>query len=146
MTRRSRNAVVRTTARFGAEALEGRLLLSAVNVLSYHNDATSTGANLQETALTSANVNASTFGKLFSTPVDGQVYAQPLYMAGVNVTAGTQPGTHNVAYVATAHDSLYAIDGDTGAVLWQDSFLVASAALTAGGHSVHPVLGILSPN
>lgn len=137
MARRSRRTAVRTAARFGAEALEGRVLLSAVNVLSYHNDAASTGANLQETALTSANVNASTFGKLFSTPVDGQIYAQPLYMAGVNVTAGTQQGTHNVAYVATAHDSLYAIDGDTGTVLWQDTFLVPSAALTSGGHTVN---------
>lgn len=136
MARRSRRAAARMAACFEAETLERRVMLSAVNVLSYHNDAASTGANLQETALTSANVNASTFGKLFSTPVDGQVYAQPLYVAGVNVTTGAQQGTHNVSYVATAHDSLYAIDADTGAVLWQHSFLVPSAALTAGGHTV----------
>src|SRR6185312_8930376 len=89
------------------ESLEQRLLLSA-NVLGYHNDQFSTGANLQETALTPANVNINGFGKLYSTPVDGQVYAQPLYVSGLNVTAGSQPGTHNVVFVATERDSLYA--------------------------------------
>ncbi|HXE52263.1 MAG TPA: LEPR-XLL domain-containing protein, partial [Tepidisphaeraceae bacterium] len=117
------------------ESLEQRLLLSA-NVLGYHNDQFSTGANLQETALTPANVNINGFGKLYSTPVDGQVYAQPLYVSGLNVTAGSQPGTHNVVFVATERDSLYAMDAQTGAVLWQDSFLVPEDALTSGGNSV----------
>ncbi len=112
------------------------MLLTAVNVLSYHNDAASTGQNLSETALTLSNVNTSTFGKLFSTPVDGQTYAQPLYMAGVNITAGSHQGVHNVSYVVTEHDSLYAIDADTGTVLWQDALLLPEAALTAGGHTV----------
>jgi hypothetical protein len=112
------------------ERLEDRLLLSAVNVTSYHNDAASTGQNLGEKILTPANVNSTSFGKLQTTGVDGQVYAQPLYVSGVNVTAGAQPGTHNVTYVATEHDSLYAIDADTGTVLWQDSFLVTEPGLT----------------
>jgi hypothetical protein len=121
---------------FLSEALERRTLLTAVNVLSYHNDAASTGQNLSETALTSANVNQTTFGKLYSTPVDGQVYAQPLYMTAVNITGGAHQGVHNVSYVVTEHDSLYAIDADTGVILWQDSFLLPSPALAAGGHAV----------
>ena len=104
------------TGRF--EALEGRDLLS-VNVLNYRYDQSSSGVNAQETTLTPANVNAASFGKIAATPVDGQVYAQPLYLTGVNIAGGT----HNVVYVATEHDSVYAIDSNTGAVLWHDSFL-----------------------
>jgi fibronectin type 3 domain-containing protein len=91
-------------------------------VFSFHNDNSSTGLNPAETILTPATVNAAGFGKLFATPVDGQVYAQPLYLAGVNVPG---QGTHDVVFVATEHDSLYALDADTGALLWKDSFLSA---------------------
>ena len=132
--RRKKLTVSRAAAKL-AERLESRRLLSG-NVLSYHDDLASTGQNLGETVLTPANVNVTDFGKQFSTGLDGQVYAQPLYVSGVNVSGGTHQGTHNVVYVATEHDSLYAIDGDSGTVLWQDSFLVAEAALTAGGASV----------
>src|SRR4051812_33183530 len=98
----SRNVSSRPCAT--SERLENRLLLSAANVVSYHNDAASTGQNLNEGILTPANVNSTTFGKVHTTSVDGQVYAQPLYVSGVNTTAGVQQGTHNVAYVATEHD------------------------------------------
>src|ERR1700731_1298291 len=74
--------------RLALEGLETRLLLS-VNVLSYHNDNANTGQNLGETVLTPANVNSAGFGKLFSTAVDGQVYAQPLYMSGVTINGQT---------------------------------------------------------
>lgn len=131
------------------EQLEPRRLLSG-NVLSYHDDVASTGQNLNETTLTPANVNVTDFGKQFSTGLDGQVYAQPLYVSGVNVTGGTHQGTHNVVYVATEHDSLYAIDGDTGTILWQDSFLVPEPALAAGGQNVVvttvPASDVLSTN
>jgi fibronectin type 3 domain-containing protein len=99
-----------------------RLLLST-SVTTYHNDNSGTGQNLNETILTPANVNVSTFGKQFSTPVDGQIYAQPLYVSGVNITAGRFAGVHDVTYVATQHDSLYAIDAHGGNVLWHLSFL-----------------------
>ena len=112
-----------------AERLELRRLLSG-NVLSYHDDVASTGQNLAETTLTPANVNVTDFGKQFATGLDGQVYAQPLYVSGVNVTGGTHQGTHNVVYVATEHDSLYAIDGDSGTILWQDSFINPAAGIT----------------
>src|SRR5580658_9256277 len=101
------------------EPLEVRRLLS-VSVLTGHYDSQNTGENLQETTLTPANVTAATFGKLYATPVDGQVDAQPLYDPAVDITAGSAQGVHNVLYVATENDSLYAIDADTGAVLWQD--------------------------
>ncbi len=86
-------------------------------VLTQHNDNLRTGANTQETTLTTANVSAATFGKLFSRPVDGQVYAQPLYVPGLTVGGIT----HNVIFVATQHNSVYAFDADSpsGDALWK---------------------------
>jgi hypothetical protein len=77
-------------------------------VYTYHNDVARTGANTRELALNASNVNVNTFGKLFSCTVDGAIYAQPLWVA--NLTVGGTP--HNVVFVATAHDSLYAFDAD----------------------------------
>jgi fibronectin type 3 domain-containing protein len=102
--------------------------LAAVNLLTHLTDNSGTGANTSETALTPSNVNVTQFGKLFSSAVDGQVVAQPLYMTGVNITTGANQGIHNVVFVATAHDSLYAFDADNGAKLWQTSFLSATVS------------------
>ena len=109
------------------ELLEDRCLL-ATNITQYHVDSQSTGANLTETQLTSSNVNAADFGQLYNTPVDGQVYAEPLVLTNVAITAGPNtvgtPGTYNsVVFVATQHDSLYAINAANGAILWQRTFL-----------------------
>ena len=79
-------------------------------VLTWHNDNARNGLNPQETILTTANVKVSTFGKLFSDPIEGQAYAQPLYVPNVSIPS---QGTHNVVYVATEHDQLYAFDADT---------------------------------
>ncbi len=112
---------------------------SQVNVTTHHNDIARTGANTAETVLTPQNVNTTQFGKLFSHPVNGQVYAQPLYVAGVTMGAGTpQSGTtHNVVFVATEHDSVYAFDADniTGAnanPLWAISLLDSAHGATSG--------------
>jgi Ricin-type beta-trefoil lectin domain-like len=96
-----------------------------VDVTTHHNDILRTGANLNETVLTPADVNATTFGKLYSIPLDGQVYAQPLYVSKLT-TSGT--ATHNVVFVATMHNSVYAFDADSGLQLWHANF----------GTPVHP--------
>ena len=90
-----------------------------VNVTTYHNDAARTGQNTQETILTPSNVNSTQFGKLFSVTVVGAVYAQPLYLSAVSIAGGT----HNVLYVVTEHDNVYAIDADNGTVYLQVSLI-----------------------
>jgi hypothetical protein len=97
-------------------------------VLTQHNDNGRTGAYLSETVLNPSNVNVAQFGKLFTRPVDGQIYAQPLYMPGLAVAGGI----HNVVFVATMHNSVYAFDADhpaASAPLWQAS-LGAAAPIT----------------
>src|SRR5579883_774608 len=117
----------RRTCRAILERLEERRLL-ATNITQYHVDSQSTGANLTETQLTPSNVNAADFGQLYNTPLDGHVYAEPLVLTNVTIKAGSNtvgtPGTYNsVVFVATQHDSLYAINAANGAILWQRSFL-----------------------
>ena len=98
-------------------------------VLTWHNDRARTGQNNNETTLTPQTVNSLQFGKLFSYAVDGQIYAQPLYVPNVNIAG---KGTHNVVYVATEHDSVYAFDAD-GIVrtpLWHVSFIDPAHGIT----------------
>ena len=123
---------------------------AATNVTTWRNDLGRTGQNLNETQLTLANVNTTTFGKLFSYPVDGQVYAQPLYMSGIAMASGT----HNVLYIVTQHDSVYAFDADHDQQLWHVSMVdtahgapsgaIAAPSEDVGSYDINPEYGITS--
>ncbi len=98
-------------------------------VFTFHNDNFRTGENTNETVLSPNNVNSAKFGKLFSYTLDGLTFASPLYVAGVTIPG---KGTHNVVYVATEHDSVYAFDADglTNGPLWQVSFINPTSGVT----------------
>jgi len=119
----------------------GTRAAAQTNVVMQHNDIARTGQNTNETILTPANVNKTTFGKLFShTALDGYIYAQPLYVAGVTMGSGTpQAGTtHNVVFIATQNDSVYAFDADNNGgananPLWQASLIDNTHGANGGG-------------
>jgi hypothetical protein len=134
-----------------------RLLAQAPNVLTWRYDNTHQGQNTQETILTPTNVNTNTFGKLFSQTVDGQVYAQPLFVANLTVNGAT----HNVIFIADEHDSVYAFDADSNGgansgPLWQASMIstahgaasgattVPSSDVQSGTGDIQPEIGITS--
>ena len=110
--------------------------------MTYKNDVLRTGQNLTESVLTTSNVKSATFGLLRNLSVDGKVDAQPLYLSHLNV-AGT---AHNVAFVATENDSVYAFDSDTGATVWQVSLLGAgeTASDDHGCGQISPSIGVTS--
>jgi hypothetical protein len=97
----------------------GTTMTRGVDVTTYKNDLNRSGQNLSESTLTLANVTSSSFGLLRLLPVDGRVDAQPLYLSALGATGGT----FNTVFVATEHDSVYAFDSDSGAVLWHVSLL-----------------------
>ncbi len=104
-----------------------------VNILTGNSDKARTGLNPNETILTPANVSSNSFGRIFSQPVDGPVYAQPLYVSNLPIPS---KGTHNVVFIATQHDSVYAFDADSNsgsnaAPLWHKSFINPAAGVTA---------------
>jgi hypothetical protein len=121
-------------------------------VYTYHNDLARDGANTQEYALTPANVNPSSFGKVASCAVDGAIYGQPLWIANVTVSGAK----HNVVIVTTQHDSLFAFDADSTpcAQLWTISLIdaahggtsgetpVPSGAVGAGYGDIQPEIGV----
>ncbi len=123
----------------------------AIPVLTYHYDNTRQGANLYESILTPANVGGGAFGRLFTYPVDGHVYAQPLIMTHVTVPG---KGTRNVLLIATQHDSLYAYDADNnggadGGLLWKVNFGVSAQTPNNDWgnrygpyHDINPEVGI----
>jgi hypothetical protein len=119
------NDTVSVSATIGVTDLSG--------IFTFHNDPSDlfrNGVNSQEYALTTANVTAGTFGKLFSCTVDGAVYTQPLWVPGLNVNGAA----HNVIFVATQRDSLYAFDADTSpcAQLWHVNLIDSGHGGTSG--------------
>ena len=121
-------------------------------VTTYHNDLSRDGANTHEFALTTSNVNTTTYGKLFSCTVDGTIYAQPLWVAQLTIN-GVK---HNAVIVATMHDSIYAFDADTSpcVTLWHANLIdslhggssgegsVAANLVGSGFGDIQPEIGI----
>ena len=142
--RRLRSAVI--------EFLERRQLLST-NVVMWHNDPAQTGLNSNEQSLTPTNVNSSSFGKLFSYPVTGQVYAQPLYVSNLSMPG---LGTHNVVFVETMNNDVYAFDADSNSgpsagLLWHVNLGPAATVPSpyvgfryGPDHDTTPLVGITS--
>ena len=131
------NASVNNSVSFAVTDLTG--------VFTWHNDIARTGQNLKEYALTPALVASANFTKLFSCPVDGYIYAEPLYMA--NLLVGST--TRNVLFVATEHDSVYAFDADSSSCvqLWQTSFLGTGITTMSWQDTANPnVSGAVATN
>ena len=115
---------------------------TGVNIPMWHVDPARSGLNASELSLTPSNVSAQTFGKLFSYMVDGYVYATPLLMSNIEINGAT----HNVLYVATEHNSVYAFDADnygSGSPLWQVSLLKAGETPMTNG-PIQPYQGVTS--
>jgi hypothetical protein len=136
--------VVSNTAGSTTSAPPATLTVTAVpvNVTTYHNDVARTGQNLNENTLTLSNVNSTNFGLLRTLSVDGKVDAEPLYLTGLTVGGAT----HNVLYVVTENDSVYAFDPDSGTQLWKTS-VIGTGETTGDGQGcdqVAPQIGITS--
>jgi hypothetical protein len=117
--------------------------LSAQAVLTWHNDTVRSGQNLAETLLTPSSVNSSNFGLIYNLPLDGKVDAQPLYVPAVSIS-GT---LHNILYVVTENDSVYAFDADSGSQLWFQSMLQSGETASpppSGCTNITPTIGITS--
>lgn len=115
---------------------------SGQDAVTYHMDTARTGLNAKETKLTLANVRSTTFGKLNVLAADGKVDAEPLYLSGVTIKGAM----HNVLYVVTEHDSVYAFDADDGTQLWKVSAL-GSGEIPSDDHNcnqIQPEIGITS--
>lgn len=119
---------------------------TSADVTTYHYDNTRAGLNAHETTLTPSNVNSASFGLVGTYLVDGKVDAQPLYVGNRALPNGTATRLVNVVYVATEHDSVYALDAATGAQIWRASVLGAgetpSDARSCG--QIMPEIGITS--
>jgi len=133
---------VRAVVQLSVLSLACAAASAQTGIYTYHYDNYRTGWNQTETVLTPANVTSTTFGLLYSIPLDAQVDGQPLVVTDVVITAGQYAGVHNVVYVATENNSVYAIDYNTGTVLLNPNFGPPVAPPTDCGPT--PKLGIHS--
>ncbi len=118
-----RRRAIRRAALSALVLVSGTLLASAqISVTTYHYDNNRTGWNSHETTLTPANVASSAFRLLHNVPLDDQVDGQPLLVPGVNITSGSNQGIHDVVYVVTEGNTVYAIDAESGTVLLNPNF------------------------
>ena len=151
-TRATKRSVNQSLQRAVIEALENRLFLSA-NVVTWHNDLSRDGLNPNEQILTPANVNSSSFGKLFSYTVTGQVYGEPLYVSNLAIPG---KGTVNAVFVVTMNNDVYAFNANSNSgagqgLLWHVN-LGPSAAVPSPyigarygpDHDTTPLVGITS--
>ena len=139
------------TCVLGVVLLQSGFAFSQISVTTWHYDNARSGANTNESKLVPAIVNKNTFGKLFTQPVDGAIIGQALYLPHVTIAGSL----HNVVYVATMHDSVYAFDADNAnggnaLPLWHTSFLsdgvtpIPVAVQRCGGTTRWVEVGILS--
>ena len=117
--------------------------LPTTSVTTFHNDNGRSGVNAAETILNTTNTNVNQFGKLFSLAVDGQVYAEPLYVQGQAITG---QGIHNVVYIVTEANSVYAFDADQGTSLWHVNFgaPLLCSQIPGCNRDLLPAIGITS--
>jgi Immunoglobulin I-set domain/PQQ-like domain len=136
------NSVGNITSNPATLTVTAQLPAAGTDVTTYHNDIARTGQNVTETTLTQANVNSAKFGLLRNLSVDGLVDGEPLYLSQLSVGGAA----HNVVFVVTEHDSVYAFDADTGAQLWKVS-LLGTGESTSDDHGcsqITPEIGITS--
>jgi hypothetical protein len=125
-----------------SKSAAGKVIMTNYSgVFTWHNNNSRNGLNPQERVLTPSNVKSSTFGKLFSRSVDGQIYAQPLYVANLTIP---NRGPRNVVFVATEHDSVYAFDADgkSTSPIWKRSFIDPANGITTAQSSAIPETNI----
>lgn len=142
MPLRKRVSVLRRVVLVAALSTVGAVLASGQTAITtHHYDNHRTGWNQNETTLTPANVGSTSFGHLGTVALDAQVDGQPLVVPGVFITAGSHQGIHDVVYVATEGNTIYAIDAEKGTVLLNPNFgtPVASPPLWKKSESRNPL-------
>jgi hypothetical protein len=142
------NSLGSVTSNIATLTINASTSSSAVDVLTYHYDNMRTGQNVNETTLTTGNVNVKTFGKLGEFSVDGQVDGQPLLVSNLVIP---NVGVKNVLYAVTENDSIYAFDADSitsmgGTALWKSTALLSGETPSdnRGCSQVQPKIGITS--
>jgi hypothetical protein len=133
----AKDADPRTTSHVTPQAYSG----PPVSVLTYHYDNGRSGWNPTETDLTPASVASASFKQLAVLTVDGNVFAQPLVVTGYKLPDGS---VHDVLIIATGHNTVYAFDAQTYAILWTKNLGTAQSSGDVGCYDVVPEYGISS--